>query len=1029
MKQLMLGIVFLFSIAMVQAQTITGTVTDSYGNPFPGVSVVIANTNKGTTTDFDGKYSINATEGAVLRFSYLGMQTQNITVGSDTVIDVQLQEDTEQLNEVVVTALGIKKEKRAIGYAVQEINSEELTRNSNNEVLGGLQGKVAGVNITNTSGAAGGGSNIIIRGITSLNPSANNQPLFVVDGIPISNDAPTGSILPSTGSNAPSSSEQFSFTNRVSDINPQNVESVSILKGPAATALYGLRGANGVVVITTKRGSQNGLRFDVKSTVGFNEVGKTPESQDKYREGYFQEIVSTENLNAPTGYTYADGYTFGFWSFGPEYGPGDRNYDNFRNMFRKGFVSQNTIGINAGGENASLYGSVGYSKEEGIVPNTDYERKNIKLNGNINITDKFNIQPSITYINAGGNLANGGDKSVMSALSYWTPTIDVNDYLLPNGEEKNYTNGITDNPRYFAEKSYLNSELNRILANAKLAYEFSDWFNVSYQLGIDNYYDKRYRYVPGDVDVGSATNGFIVREGINYNEITSNLYANFTKKLGEDFNASLLLGNQISSIDIARNTKRGEGLAEGGRLNNYFAATNFFQDQTGSERKIVGLFGDLRFDYKNSIFLNITGRNDWSSTLPKANRSFFYPSVSLSYILSQTLKDAGSLPDFISYAKFRASYAEVGKDAQPYTGVYYDQPTNFPFGTVDGVSRESTGASNNLVPESTVGKEIGAELRFFDNRLGFDLAFYKQTSDNQILPVPVAQSSGFNGFVLNAGEIETNGFEALVTITPVKTKNFNWDITVNFSTVDTEVLSLPDGIDEIIFADSGFAGVISKLEKGGSIGDLYGYDWNRNENGERLIGSNGLPSLNTGERVILGNAMPDWLGSIQHTFRYKGLALSLLLERKQGGDLYDSSQRNSIRNGILAVTETRYQDIIIDGVLADGTPNNIPVLADQNYYRNSSAFNRAPELMVQDASWWRLRNITLSYELGSKITDKLPFDRVSFSATGTNLILTTDYRGYDPEGSQFSAGTNAYGFAGLNIPNTRSYLFSVNLNF
>tara|TARA_Y100000815_G_scaffold216329_1_gene201572 strand:+ start:1454 stop:4501 length:3048 start_codon:yes stop_codon:yes gene_type:complete len=1011
--------------------TVTGTVTDPYGNPFPGVTVKIVNTNKGTTTDFDGIFSLEATTGETLRFTYVGMKTMDVIVGDQDVVDVTLEEDTQQLDEVVVTALGIKKEKKAVGYSLQEINEEELTRNSNNDVLSSIQGKVAGVNIANTSGSAGGGSSIVIRGITSLNPNSNNQPLFVVDGIPISNDAPTGSLLPSTGSNAPSSSEQFSFTNRGADLNPQNIESLTVLKGPAATALYGLRGANGVVVITTKRGSQNGLKFDFKTSVGFNEVGKTPDAQDKYREGFNNEIRSIPNDNSPTGYDYANGNTFGFYSFGPEYGPGDTFYDNFRDLFRKGFFSNNTLGINAGGENLSLYGSIGYSKEDGIVPNTDFERKSIKLNANINVTDKFNIQPSISYIKSGGNLANGGDKSIMSALSYWSPSIDVNDYLLPNGDEKNYTAGVTDNPRYFAEKSYLNSDVDRILANTKLAYTFTDWFNLSYQLGVDNYYDNRLRFIPGDVDQGTAVGGYIVKEGLNYNELTSNLYANFDIDLSEDFKTTLLLGNQISEIKNSRNTRRAEGLSDIDPMN-YDAATNYFSDRAGSERRIVGLFGDLRFDYKSTLFLSVTGRNDWSSTLPKENRSFFYPSVSLSYLLSETLKNADALPGFISYAKFRASYAEVGKDAPPYLGVYYDQPLDFPFGTVDGYSRETTGASANLEPEKTKGSEIGTELKFFNNRFGIDLTLYKQNSENQILPVPVAQTSGFNSFYLNAGEIETKGIEALVNFSPIRSKDFDWDLTLNYSKVETEVLSLPPGIDEIVFADSGFAGVVSRIEVGGSIGDLYGYTWAYDDNGNRLIGDDGFPSIvanSTSDRVKVGNAMPDWTGSLQSVFRYKGLSFSFLIERKQGGELYDSGQRNSIRNGTLAITEFRNEETILDGVLADGSPNNIPVLIDQNYYRSSAIYNRASEILVQDASWWRLRNVTLSYELGDQIVGQTPFDRIKFSATGNNLWVDTPFRGYDPEGSQFSAGTNAYGFTGLNIPNTRSYIFSVNLNF
>lgn len=1031
MRKIITGLIFLFCSYFTFGQTVTGKVTDIKGTLLPGVSIVVVESNKGTTTNFNGEYSITAQEGNTLKFTFIGMQTQNVKVGSNNILDVVLQDDISQLNEVVVTAFGIKKEKRSVGYAVQEIGNEELNRNNNTDVLGGLQGKVAGVNINASSGAAGAGSSIVIRGITSLNPNANNQPLFVVDGIPISNEAPTGSLLPSTGSNSPSSSEQFSFTNRGADINPMDIESVSILKGPAATALYGLRAANGVVLITTKKGKSGETRYNFKTSIGVNEVSVVPEVQTKWREGRGGEIVSIPNDNAPDGYDYTDGRTFGFWTLGPEYAEGEPTYDNFRDFFRTGLTFNNSFSASGGGESYTYFGSLSRLDDKGIVPNTDFDRTSLKLSGSINVTNKFTIDPSISYIRSEGRLPNGGDKSIMSSLSYWTPTFDVNDYLLPNGNEKNYTAGVTDNPRYFAEMSYLDSQVDRILANTQFKYEFTDWASVQYQIGIDNYHDSRRRFVPPDIDPGSATQGFIVQEGLNYNELTSNLFVTLSHEFNEDFSGSLLVGNQISDIETRRLTNRAEGLNPD-NLNSFEQATNFFTDEGGTERKIVGLFGDLRLDYKSTLYLNITGRNDWSSTLPKQNRSFFYPSFNLSYVLSQTLSDTESLPSFLTFAKLRASYAEVGKDAPAFIGIYYDNPSNFPFGTVDGFSRDSQGASNQLKPERTSALEFGTEFKFFENRLGFDLTYYIQNSKDQILPVPVAQSSGFNTFVLNAGEIENKGFEALVNIVPIKTDDFNWDITLNFSTVDAEVLSLPQGIDEIIFADSGFAGVISKLEVGGAPGDLYGYVWERDESGNRIIRDDGFPRVvanSPSDRVKVGNALPDWIGSIGSSVKYKGLALSFLLERKEGGDLYDSGQRNGIRNGNLKITEFRDEEIVLDGVLADGSPNNIPVVITEDYYRSSSIYNRASEILVQDASWWRLRNVTLSYDFSKKLLETTFINSATVSFTGTNLWIDTPFRGYDPEGSQFSAGTNAYGFAGLNIPNTRNYLFGINLNF
>lgn len=1018
----------LFSIAGY-GQTISGNVSDASGTPLPGVSIAIVGENTGTTTDLDGNYSITAEPDDVLQFSYLGMQTQTVTVGAGTVIDIVLQEDIAQLNEVVVTAFGIQKAKRSVGYAVQEVGSDELNRNGNQDVLSALQGKVAGVNINTTSGAAGAGSSIVIRGITSLNATADNQPLFIVDGIPISNAATPGSVLPSTGSNAPSSSEQFSFTNRGADINPNDVESVSILKGPAATALYGLRAANGVVVITTKKGRTGEMKFNLRSTVGWSEVNKTPEVQTRWREGRAGEAVSTEDPTSETGYSYAPGYSFGFWALGPEYGPGEPIYDNFRDLFRKAGTASHIFSLSGGKENFTYFGSLSRSDEQGIVPNTYFDRTSVKFSGNIKLSNKFSIEPSISAIISDARMPNGGDKSIMSSLSYWAPSIDVNDYLTANGGEKNYSNGIVDNPRYFAEVSSLDSKVNRFIGNTKLSYAFTDELSLQYQIGIDNYHDSRLRFVPPDIDPGSAVQGFIVNQAINYSEINSNLFLTYNKVFNEDLTGSFLVGNQITDIRTRSVLNRAEGL-DPANLMSFAAATNFFDDFGGIEQNIVGLFGDLRLEYKNALYLNITGRNDWSSTLPKDSRSFFYPAVSLSYVISQSLEDAGSLPGFLTYAKLRASYAEVGKDARPYaTGIYYDRPSNFPFGNVDGFSQDSGGGSDQLRPERTVGVEFGGDFRFFRNRLGFDLTYYKQNSKDQIFSVPVAQSSGFSSYVLNAGEVENVGLELLLNVTPVRTTNFNWDINFNWSKVESEVLSLPEGIDEIIFADSGFPGVVSRLVVGGSPGDLYGYTYTYNANGDRIIGADGYADINTSERVLVGNAFPDWLGSVGSTISWKGLSFSFLLEHKEGGDVYDSAQRNGIRNGVLKITEVRDVEMVLDGVLEDGTPNNIPVLIDENYYRNSSHYNRASEILVEDASWWRLRNLTLSYQLPAGLIDNTFFERVTFSFTGTNLWLDTDYRGYDPEGSQFSAGSNAYGFTGLQIPSTKSFLFGVNVNF
>lgn len=1005
-------------------QEISGTVTDAEtGDPLPGVNVrATQEPSIGTSTNQDGMYNLTVPDETIsLTFSFIGYQEQEVNISGRATIDVSLKPEIEALGDVVVTAFGVEQEEKSLGYSVQEIGSEEIEGSGGNNLVSALQGKIAGVNIQNTSGAAGSGMDITIRGISSLSPSGDNQPLFVIDGVPMSNETNYGNVLPSEGTNSPGSSEQFSFSNRGGDINPDDIENISILKGPAATALYGQRAANGVVEITTKKGSAGRTEVNLKTSVGFSEVNKVPEIQKDYQHGYYGALPYRE-------------FTFEFWQYGPPTNESSKIYNNFERFFRTSTNVKNSISISGGNENTTYFSSVSNVNEEGIVPNTDWNRTTFKLSGSHQVSNEFDVTGSVNFSNSGGVRPTGGDKSIMSSLAYWTPSNDVNDYVFPNGEQKNYsgfksnpTGGFIDNPRYFAENSTLKDDVNRIIGNIGFKYALTDWLNLDYKFGADYYSDARERFVPPNLDVGTQVNGFLVKEQINYHQLNSNLYLRANRNFTEKLSGSLVIGNQITDISSDRVNTRGEGLNIDG-FRSLANTTNIFTSESGIQRRLVGVFADAKIEYDGTYFLTITGRNDWSSTLPEENRSFFYPSASLGYVFTESL--GLSENNILPFGKLRFSWAQVGKDAPPYSiGQYFEGSSNFPFGGVGGFSKDTQAGDSELKPEITTSYELGTDLRFFNNRLRLDLTYFNQTSKNQIVAFPVSNTSGLSRFTTNAGEIKSEGLEVLLNGSPIERRDFSWDISINWSTVSSEVTEMPEGLDVIEFANSGFAGVVNRIEEGGEMGDLYGYTFEYDNNGNLLIAEDGLPTIKTDSLVKVGNARPDWEGGMTNTFEYKNLSLSFLLEIRMGADAYDSGQRNSIRNGITEITKWRNEEVIFKGVNSDGSVNETPYQINQGFYRSSTRFNRASEILVQDASWIRLRNARISYNLPNNLIDRLPLQSASFSVIGRNIFLNTPFRGFDPEGQQYAAGSNTYGFTGLNVPPTRSISFSMNLKF
>lgn len=1027
MKKIYTLLVFAFTFGFLgelaaQDRQVSGQVLSGVdGTPIIGASVVVKGTTIGTNTNVSGGFSFGVPPSATtLVISYIGFTSQEVPINGRSTVNITLKTDVKQLNEVVVTAFGREQEKRTLGYSVQEVGAAEIARTQNPNVVNSLQGRVAGVQVLGTGGTPGAGSRIQIRGINSLNPGANNQPLFVVDGIPISNETIAGNQLPSAGSNARNSSEQFAFTNRAADINPDDVESMSVLKGAAATALYGLRAANGVIIITTKKGKAGATTVNFSTNFGIDNVNKTPQIQRKYREGLSGRL-RTNSAGAPNR----------FQTFGPAI-TDDPIYDNFKNFFQTGTRFDNNLSISGGGEKATFHTSLSRLDQEGIAPNSDWARSTVKLGGTVNVSSKFAVTGSVSYSQSGGNKSASGDKGILSALTYHTTTFDVNDYLNPDGTMRVYSPGVIDNPRYLAENSTLQDDVNRVIGNVGFTYDLASWLTFNYKVGADVYSDNRQRLVPGPIfqgaptlDLAAGTGGFLVEERINYRELTSNAFLTAEHSFNENFNGSIMIGNTVESQQSDVLNTRGERFTV--PLFYHLSNTsNIFTSNGISERRLIGAFFDAKVDYKNMLYVSVTGRNDWTSTLPKQNRSFFYPSISTSFVFSEPL--ALSDNRFLNFGKIRASWAEVGKDTQPYrVGTYFGSSADFPFNSRNGFVVSTNQGDPELKPETTRSIEFGTELHFLQSRIILDATYYRSNSFDQILAIPTSVTSGLTNYTSNAGEIQNNGVELLVSGTPIKTNDFNWEVVVNWSANQSEVLSINDAVSEITFQDDR---IVNRLVVGGSAGDLYGRVFNRDDQGQLIIGTNGLPILGPSNPLVkVGNAIPDWQGGITNTITYKGVSLSALLEIRQGGDVYDVSLRNRIRNGIDIRTENRYQQIIFSGVTANGETNTTPVVLDEGFYRGGNSFNDAADVLLQDASWVRLRNAQLAYTLPGTLIGKTPFKSVRVSVTGNNLFLLTPFEGFDPETPTYGSGSNALGYTGFGIPAVRSFTFGLNVSF
>lgn len=1004
-----LSILILATHAYAQEVTVTGQVTSAEdGLPLPGVSVKIKGSNVFDLTNQNGMYSIKVGQESVLIFNYIGSLQEERKVGSLRVINVQLKADSKVLNEVVVTAFGVKQEVRGLGFSTQSVKAKEIVDSKQPNLVNALQGKVAGVQITNSSGSAGASSNIMIRGGSSL--SGNNQPLFVVDGIPVDNTTPLSQGGLGAGT-APAS-------NRAIDINPDDIESITILKGPAAAALYGIRAASGAIVVTTKKGSGGSARINYQNTFSLDNVNRLPTLQDKYKQG------DQGVYNA----TASD-------SWGPAFAPGEQIYDNLGNFFSTAFAQNHDISVSGSSEQTRYFTSASLLDQGSIVDNSDFKRKSFRLNADTKIGEKLTVGGSANYVRTDRSyVPQGSANGVMGAL-YWPRNEDMKNYLNPNGTQRVFNVADNDNPYWTIQNKPIINNINRVIAIGNIDYNPYSFLNISYRLGTD-YYSENFKSItmPGTLE-STAVRGAIAQTSGDNQITTSTIIVTGKKTIAKDFKLSLALGQNLESASNRNTTSSAVRFIDPTfpSINNTVAA-----DRTVSERlyrrRIFGLFGDFTADWKGMAYINLRARNDWSSTLPVTDNSFFYPSVSGALIITDILREWGLKPNdnTFSYGKIRAAYSEVGKDAPAHvTTTSLASVTNtFTINPRGFITNANNPFGNpTLVPEFTKAFEIGTDLRFLKNRIGIDVTYYNSKSSNQILATRVPPSSGAFLTYLNGGSIKNEGVEFVFNAQAITNPNFKWSVDLNFAKNTSIVKGLPGTLDRIELSD---AWVSANAAQGAAFlnGSLFGINgnvWKRNSSGQLLLANNGYPQVQTALTNI-GDRNPDFTTGITNTFTYKKLSFAFMVDVRVGGKVYNATENSLVRSGLSTKTLDRGTKVF-DGVIeSTGVKNTIAVPLTQNYYQTIYA-NHGYDF-VEDGGWYRLRYATLNYKMPAKLLEKIKVKGLDFTVTGRNLLLITNYSGVDPEVSGSGAGvggSGSFGFDNLGIPATRGVDFGLRL--
>lgn len=1070
MKKLFTILTFLIAGLQIYAQsTISGTITTEAGEPVAGASVwVKGNTSTGTIANADGKYKIEVPASAkALGFSFIGLETKEVTIGSKTVIDVVLANADIMFDDVVVTALGVSREERSLGYAVQELSADDIAVKDPTSVSNSLQGRIAGVQVKSGAGTVGGSSSVLIRGVSSLGGS--NQPLFVVDGTPINNYNISGT------------TEGYDYGNGAQDINPDDVENISVLKGAAATTLYGSRGANGVIIITTKSGKKKkGLGVELNSTTTFDNVYILPEFQNEYGGGYSLEFPTFDYEASGLGAEWAkfDGTpvveTGADESWGPKlngqqvlhwdsFVPESENYlktrgwnahpDNYKNLFDTGVTLSNGFAVNGGGDKSTMRLSYTNVSQNGVIPNSDLKKNMIAFKGTTQLNEFVEVFASVNYIKQSTTGRSrfgysGSGLSVPGAMRVWTQRQVDTDLLRKHyysdalGQQvgwnfRSIADGRTyirwsNNPFWTLNNIYASDSKDRIYGNTG--------FKISIIEGLDFTATARTDYytlnTTSRVGSGGTSTDYYGESGYTAFENNFDGIFNYAKRFGEDWSLNAVLGGNIRYSQYHSSYMN---TVDGLVIENFFSVSNTQSPADASsyfsEKQTNSVFASASFGFKNMLYIDVAGRNDWSSTLPFDDKSYFYPAVSSSFVFSELLQDQNVL----SLGKLRAGYAEVGNDTSPYR--LYNSYGISNFGTTTTFTVENTRQNPNLKNERTSEFEVGIETAFLGGRLGANFTYFDRKSKDQIFAIDVSPATGYSSAVINAGELQNTGFEAVGYGAPVKTADFSWDIAINFSTYKSKLNSLYGDLEEYVVSDVGSAWVTAVV--GGEYGTMYaagGYDYD--ENGNKLVDENGY-YVKSGKPEELGSILPDFNGGVMNTFTFKGISLSALVDFQKGGLVYSYANRWATVSGQTAQTVGMNDKgnplrndvdngggVRADGVFAPGTPK----AGQQNdvYLVASSYFNQLrnfQEEFTYDASYIKLREVKLAYTLPQSFVSSLRLQGASVAFVARNVaLLHSNAVGFDPE--QVNSISNAsQGWEGGSLPSTRSVGFNINLKF
>lgn len=1016
-KQLLLLLFSLFAV-VGYARTVTGVVTsaaDTY--PVIGASIQVDGTTRGTVTDLDGKFSIEVEDNDVLVVSYVGMTSQKIKVGGQSVINVVLQDNSQVLEEVVVTAMGQTQEKKKLNFAVQSLNADDVSAGQSANFANSLQGKVAGLQVSTGGSSPNSSTQVVIRAISSINTAQSNEPLVIVDGMPIRG---SGSSL--------------------GDLNPNDIENMSVLKGAAASALYGQEAANGVIMITTKRGKEGSLKVNASGSWEISNAMHTPAIQDQFiggAGGFYKE-------NAVGGW-------------GPYLPAGDHIYDNVGNFLGTGFLQKYDLSISGGSEKFNAYASASYMNNQGIVPEDYKNRLSVFIKSEYKPSEQVTMQLSANFVNSKSR----GFGNSMSPIYGWSINRDMSDYVTKEGRpnwSSRYDNweALSDEEKISAAVSpyfgrYMDkseTESTRMIINGQISYEpiknlvFTG--KVGYDKGFSNYESYTVpRFVKSDFKDPESSAfadykykfGSYTFQPSNSSQLTAQILGTYNITFAEDYTLNVLAGAEYKENRGVSASIAGQEFLLAGDFYSFMNTNPELLTMSGdypinmshTKRNKFGYFGELRFDYKGMAQLSVTGRYDGSSTLVQVDPTYFYPSVTGGIIFSELFKLSN---DWFSYGKIRGNWAKVGKDAPAYRfTTSYKNWEVFPDGGW-GIDA-TTAVATELEPEMTSSWEVGADLRFFDSRTRLDVAWYSTTVDNQIVTVRVSPTSGTILQTRNEGAIENKGLEVTFGQDIIRTKDINWTVNANFSFNRGKVVALPEGVSEI--QGTQYGDIFSSAYLNGSTTAISGKDYQRTPDGQIICNEDGYPLINPAKGNLIGNREADWLLGLGSTFTWKDLSVSFLFDGRCGGDVVNVTRRGLNSNGMESLlTKYRNHEVLVKGVVAqaDGTyvPNTTPVIMDSNFISNY--YNNVSSNFIEDGSYIRLSYVTVGYDFSRFLAKNCPIKGLKFAATGRNLFLLTKYTGTDPQIlAGTGGGTGSAGIDNYSVPSTRSFNFSLSATF